>query len=145
MQTATSLDRRDFIRLSAIAAAIAILPGMAACRAKAPIPDGAASPDLLSHLTGKDALRKIGKAYLDGHPDEANADDLYDAIMKGHPGKTPLSSTELKAYLENAIAADFTNDRLVIASGWVVSVTEARQCALFTISDRGSRIKDQQP
>ncbi len=145
MHKASSFDRRDFIRLSALAAAIAIIPGMAACRAKKNIPAVAGDPEMLNHLTNKDSLRKIGQAYISAHPDEARADDLYDAIMKGHPGNTPMNNEELTAYLNNAIAADFTNDRLVVASGWVVSVTEARQCALFAIMDRGSQIKDHQP
>ena len=145
MNPTASLDRRHFIRLSAIAAAAAIIPWMDACKAKAVIPNGVERPDFLSHVTDKDALRKIGKAYLNVHPDEASAEILYVKLMKGHPGSTPMTTEELIAYLNNAIAADFTNDRLVVASGWVVSVTEARQCALFEITDRGSRIEDQQP
>jgi|GEM_PF-198472 len=142
MNQPASLDRRHFIRLSALAAAVVIIPRMAACRAKLPIPAGTDRPDLLSHVTDKAAIRKIGKAYITAHPDEANADTLYEKIMKGHPGSSPMTTDELTAYLNNAVAADFTNDRLVVASGWVVSVTEARQCALFEITNRGSRIED---
>jgi hypothetical protein len=35
--------------------------------------------------------------------------------------------------LDALIASDFAEDRVVFPAGWMVSVTEARQCALFTM------------
>jgi hypothetical protein len=127
------MDRRLFLRSSVLATATVLLPWMAGCKGKTPIPAGTGHPAFLASISGINTLRVIGKAYLKTHTDEADADHLYQKIMKGHPGNTPMSMDELTAYLNNSISADFLNDRLVVSAGWVLSITEARQCALLAI------------
>jgi hypothetical protein len=36
--------------------------------------------------------------------------------------------------IRSQIQADFAADRTVMLDGWVLSVTEARQCALFSLT-----------
>jgi hypothetical protein len=36
--------------------------------------------------------------------------------------------------IEGMIHTDFLTDKTLIINGWVLSVTEARQCALFSLS-----------
>jgi ABC-type oligopeptide transport system substrate-binding subunit len=100
-----SMKRRKFILLSVAAAGAAALP--AGC---AP---GHAMPEMLSLLADKATLRQVGAAYLEQHPEEKNR----------------LQSLLSTADVQN----DFVKGNIVVIKGWVLSVTEARQCALLSL------------
>jgi hypothetical protein len=132
-----TVDRRSFLQQSALAAAVAILPWLESCKAK-PIPPGLNRPRFLTMTLDKPMLEEIGKAYLAKFPDDNNIDTLVRKLMKAHPGTDPLGKEELTSFFRKEIAADFINDRVLVISGWVLSTTEARQCALYVITDHGS-------
>jgi hypothetical protein len=130
----TTVDRRTFLQLSAMAAAVALIPWMEACKAK-PLPTGLERPDFLSQALDKGMLEEIGKAYLRKNPEENTAELLAGRLMKNHPGMEHMDKDALASFFRKEISADFLNDRTLVISGWVLSVTEARQCALFQITD----------
>jgi hypothetical protein len=41
----------------------------------------------------------------------------------------------LPYWMDRKSKADFENGKTVVVRGWVISVTEARQCALYHIND----------
>ena len=99
------MKRRKFILLSVAAAGAAALP--AGCQ------PGKAMPEMLSALADKGALRQIGRHYLEQYPAEKD---------------------QLQALLRNAdVQNDFIKGNVVVIKGWVLSVTEARQCALLSL------------
>jgi hypothetical protein len=126
----TTMDRRSFLQQSAMAAAVALIPWLESCKAK-PIPPGLNRPSFLTMALDAPLLEEIGKAYLTKYPEEKSTDILVRNLMKAHPGPDPLGKEELSSFFRKEIAADFMNDRIQIISGWVLSVTEARQCALY--------------
>ena len=79
----------------------------AACKPGQPM------PEMLSALADKKTLREIGREYLTKFPAEKN--QLQDLISR-----------------EN-VQNDFSKGNVVVIQGWVLSVTEARQCALLTL------------
>ena len=92
-----------------------------------------ASPGLLSQLCNRKTIHSIGKMYLNMKPSESNQDWLLKSIIgksfKELPESEPASLYSLK--IESKIHSDFLMGKTVIVNGWILSVTEARQCALF--------------
>jgi len=86
-----------------------------------------AQPALLE-MFGAERTRAIGTAYRAAVPTEQTVGDLHAAIMgsqrRWHWGKS----------LDAQVHDDFEAGRTVLVSGWVLSQTEARQCALYSLS-----------
>ncbi|HYC27540.1 MAG TPA: hypothetical protein VEB42_01975, partial [Chitinophagaceae bacterium] len=100
------MKRRRFILLSLTAAGAAGLP-FAGCS-----PHGA--PEILSKLCDERTMLEIGREYLQEHPHESDRNTL----------KKLTRSADVRA--------EFRNGNIVVVKGWVLSITEARQCALLT-------------
>jgi len=136
------LDRRQFLGAAAAGAALTIIGGGAAGSDAL----GAATfarPRLLDAL-GADTVREIGYAYRADVPAESTLESLDAAlrslgmtIQSGHYGQgvrhlrylTPASGMTS----EECVRADFAAGRVVVVRGWILSVTEARECALFSL------------
>ncbi len=82
-----------------------------------------AQPDLLS-LIGPEAVRKIGLRYRAVVPTENDVHTLYAAILAARPRPSSIAGL---------VTQDFAIGRTIVLQGWVVSVTEARQSALFSL------------
>jgi hypothetical protein len=123
------MNRRQFLRLTG-ATAIAI--GSSRCSA-GPEYDtrSLAQPELLITL-GAGPVRAIGARYRSLTPGEQHADALRAAILASRPMRArllPASSLPIAGL----VRADFEKGRTVILDGWILSMTEARQCALFSL------------
>jgi hypothetical protein len=88
------------------------------------------TPELLSTLWDKRAIAETGNEYLQNHPGENTEAALAELISK----QVSSNPFMLKGELNKLIAEDFKNDRIVMSDGWLLSVTEARQCALFSLT-----------
>ena len=110
------MDRRHFLQLTAIS----IVAGLAddACGPAADRSSAATDqPDLLAML-GPDRVREIGAHYRTATPRENTADALRAALSNSSRAK---------------VRDDFEAGRTVVVDGWVLSITEARQAALFSL------------
>lgn len=92
-------------------------------------PDALAQPELLSIL-GPDVVREIGLRYREEVPAENREEALRAAILDARPWTSHLPG--MAAPLADLIRDDFDRGRTILLRGWVLSVTEARQCALFS-------------
>jgi hypothetical protein len=79
-----------------------------------------AHPDLLSVL-GPGPVRDIGVEYRRLVPAENDPLCLRAAILAS------------RMSIARVVRRDFTTGRTVLVNGWVLSATEARQCALFSL------------
>lgn len=121
------MHRRQFIETAVVGALALGLPG--ASSLAAPVPDlhALARPGLLTML-GEAPVRAIGRRYREGFPEASDAAALRTAILvhgesgPAHPG-----------WLQQQIHDDFAAGRTVLLDGWMLSITEARQCALFSL------------
>lgn len=132
-----ALSRRRFVRLAALGTA-ATLTGPAACGAggAADAADVAARralarPDLLDVL-GPEQVRAIGARYRAMVPAEADADALVAALQGRFPRLAALVGQAPPPPAERS-RRDFDEGRTVEVEGWVLSLTEARQCALYSL------------
>jgi hypothetical protein len=122
------LDRRRFLQLTTLG-----LLATATDSACAPSNDGAAAASAeprLVDMLGADRVRQLGAHYRAATPSESTAEALRAAHAR-RPGVrlpfVPDKSTDKQ------IRDDFAAGRTVLVDGWVLSVTEARQCALYSL------------
>ena len=122
------LDRRRFLQFSGLG--IIGFVADSACSTTARDSDALDHSQLLAML-GADRVRQLGAHYRAATPSENTADRLRAAVSNGHPFRIPLLGI---GSIDDQIRADFTAGRTVLVDGWVLSVTEARQAALFSLA-----------
>ena len=125
------MDRRHFITRAAAGTLALGLPGAAWQTGPSAELDTLARPALLDML-GDRRVRDLGVHYREMYPTEYDADILSAAIL-GSDTPARVGTPTLHSYLEAMIRDDFAAGRTVLLKGWVLSVTEARQCALFSL------------
>ena len=122
------MQRRTFIHLSAYTALAMTLPFAEGC---SPSPENTASrPFLFSKLADKKTIAEAGIAYRQKFPKENDKIVLSDLLIGAKP---PLDKSDIEKQLNDRVWDDFKTGKTITAAGWVLSVTEARQCALYSI------------
>lgn len=137
--SAAAVSRRAFVRATlgtALGAGVAV--GAGACTSAPPtLPPAWRTPALLDAL-GADRVRRIGAAWRNQHPAERTPEALSKALrmtVERLPTLPAAGSDSAPAEaLARAIVGDFEADRIVVVDGWMLAVTEARQCALYALS-----------
>ncbi|HKW49614.1 MAG TPA: hypothetical protein VJN70_19310 [Gemmatimonadaceae bacterium] len=123
------MNRRRFLRLTG---ATAVVIGTSACAAGSDYDARVlAQPELLVTL-GAGAVRAIGARYRALTPSERDATALRASILASRPMRArllPGSGTPVASLVHD----DFAEGRTIVLEGWILSVTEARQCALFSL------------
>ena len=121
------MKRRDFLGITAVGVAGLACPGEAA----GAVPRATlAHPQLLDLLRNEQLVAALGRRYRDAVPSENNAHVLEAAILAGAPGD---ASVEPRRWLADRVQRDFAQGETVTVDGWVLSRTEARQAALYSL------------
>jgi hypothetical protein len=126
-----TLDRRRFLQITA-AGVVATLTTSALAGEVGFDASALERPELLTML-GPERVRELGIRYRAAKPSERTASSLRAAISKGEPGTLGLRWSS-RGSIEKKIQDDFAAGQTVLVDGWVLSVTEARQCALFSLA-----------
>ncbi|MBK6965326.1 MAG: hypothetical protein IPH20_15680 [Bacteroidales bacterium] len=124
------MERRNFILLAAGGMAALAIPTWFYTFGPMSKDNLLSTPDLLSTIWDNHTIAKAGSEFLQkdiGENTEAALTDLISKQVSSNPFM-------LKEELNQLIAEDFKNDRIVMLDGWLLSVTEARQCALFSLT-----------
>jgi hypothetical protein len=133
------MTRRSFLfnSLGAIAAFSLTLIG---CREKVSSKTTALYlPELLSLLVDEKTIREIGMAYISLAPNQTTNTYLISLLMTDSNGKklsNTASASTIRADLGKKIVVDFKKGNYLFIDGWVISETEAQQCALFSLSQK---------
>ena len=133
MKMENGTTRRDFLQGSAAFFAAWLL---GACSPKAPDSDTSATDRYDAFFSFRQAAEEIGHHYIDDYPAEALEDALKDMIDRslGEVGSlTSADQEQLAELVRLAIRRDFKAGRTVTIDGWMLSVTEARLCALMAL------------
>lgn len=121
------MKRREFIGMAAAGAAgLVLAPSLPAASVEVQL----ARPRLLAVLRDEQLLREIGKRYRQIVPAENDSASLTQALLREAPA---LESARLQAHVAARVQTDFAEGRTVTLNGWVLAVTEARQCALMSL------------
>ncbi|HLZ89820.1 MAG TPA: hypothetical protein VKQ52_21350 [Puia sp.] len=131
------MKRRTFIFLAG-ATALTIPFGVCRHRSSSLI-QTLGQPDFLGRICDETTIADIGAAYCARTPDESQEEKLVSLLLANRDGNhdrssSAIDSSRLVRQLNLAIQDDYTAGRVVTVKGWVLSLTEARQCALYTLS-----------
>lgn len=128
-QTA-DMKRRNFILLAAGGVAVLALPTWFYTFGPMGRDRILATPSLLSNIWDNQTIAETGKEYLRKATGE-NSEAALAELISNH---TSSNTFMLKEELNLLIVEDFKNERIVMIDGWLLSVTESRQCALFSLT-----------
>ena len=136
METSTNLaqmKRRRFIGIAATSAAAAAVPALA--RQEASVVATLARPRLLGIFHDERVVCDLGRRYRALVPAEDDLEALVQIIVAELPDNVPphASARTLGVHLDEQVQRDFASGATVTLHGWVLSLTEARQCALFSL------------
>ena len=122
------MNRRTAVKIGAASLAALSIPSAYYLFANVEYDRGIARPGSLSLIWDDEAIRKIGTQFRSQHLDNESERSLASSILD-----SKLSDQAITQSIETKIKTDFENKNTVIVDGWVLSETEARQCALFSI------------
>lgn len=129
------MQRKTFLWLSTVSAASFFIPS--GCNSRYTLSNKAvAQPQFLLHICDEKTVRTIGAMYKKQTPGESEGRKLASLILTDNAGHAIPESTDaatLQTALNQKIARDFETGRTVVVEGWVLSQTEARQCALLSL------------
>ena len=124
-----NMKRRNFIYLGAAGAVSLVVPG---CRPSDHIlRKKIALPAMLAGFSDEKGLKKIGKEYdarLGGKSSYYYEDALLEEAKHAN-----VQVNNIVPFLAEQAQRDFESEKMVVADGWVISETEARQCALLAL------------
>ena len=124
------MKRRNFVLLGTAGAALIAIPSWYYKYRDLDYNQLLTEPELLSHIWDTNAINDIGKIYREQYPDENSERKLVNLLMPSNLTDTP-SITEA---LQKQIRDDYKTREIVMVDGWLLSTTEARQCALFSLT-----------
>jgi hypothetical protein len=118
------MKRRNFLLLTTTGAIATLTPF---CQSRRDDPS-LALPLFLSTICNAATLRQIGTDYRAAAPGEVKRSGLRDLLTDDLPGDASLPNQ-----LNSKVRQDFAALRTVTVDGWVLSLTEVRQCAMFSL------------
>jgi hypothetical protein len=89
-------------------------------------------------ISAPESAARLGRSYLELHPEEGDANRLLadiEAAVAGH-GRIEAGGNDadrFTASLQRVVRGEYTRDRVVEVSGWILSRTEARLYALVSL------------
>lgn len=132
------MKRRTFVRIAATASIALYLPNIK-CRQKTKSSIRLfAHPEALQRLFDSKTIQEIGEVYQKQAKDENDETvlvKLLSADKQGNPVSAAADSASLASILSQKVQEDFEQNKTVVVNGWVLSLTEARQCALFSLTE----------
>ena len=126
------MERRQFLQITAIGIVGLSLPGTSWLTGQAAGWQAFAHPKLLTLFGSKRRVREIGLAYRQVFPQEDDQETLASILLSDCGISEPLANPTLQSHLDKRVQIDFAHGRTVRINGWILSVTEARQSALFS-------------
>lgn len=93
-------------------------------------------PQLLFRICDVNTIIDIGKSYRNTFTDNSRQ-QLMDKLMEGTEDKEifpNVSNRSIASFVEEKVKYDFKSGRILVIKDWVLSQTEARQCALFSLT-----------
>jgi hypothetical protein len=146
MRRAKAFDRRTFLLLGGIGGVGGLLLGAPLSTRLSRVWsdwDKSLHGRLAALFHHQASARVIGRTYLQQYPRENNVRDLLAGIVAGpaddrFSGRSDRLSRaadrELILTLQQRIRQDYVEERVVKLQGWILSVTEARLCALTALA-----------
>jgi hypothetical protein len=132
------MQRRQFLQLSAMGGTVILVTGIS-CNHRHPVSyDILGKPGALAQICDMKTLKEIGMAYRGQTASETDDGKIASLLLTDSDGR-PVSSASDHSFIQTLISKkinhDFETGNIVIVRGWILSVTEARQCALLFVNN----------
>ena len=124
------MRRRHFMFLTTTGMAALSLPIACSSSGEVSFPNDLAKPELLQSIWEEETMRQIGFAYRQMNPEEAEQAKL---LAKLYEYVKPDESNLIEEIARQTIE-DFKLAHTIQIDGWILSRTEARQCALYSLN-----------
>ena len=132
------MKRRTFL-LAGVAATAAITFPLVKYRSdNSPATNPLVRPAVLVNFCDAKTIREIGDCYRKQVPGEAEETKLRELLLTDEKGKEKPGKADNEAIsdlLNKKVSREFQEGKIVIEDGWKLSETEARQCALFSLTE----------
>jgi hypothetical protein len=131
------MQRRTFVELTSMAVASTFLPFFGCSSPDPALQRKLSLPTTLATINNPTTIAEVGKAYMEQVPGENSPESLIDKLLISFNGEIipeTADSLTLQKMMSQKVQADFDNGETVVVRGWVLSRTEARQCALFSLT-----------
>jgi hypothetical protein len=132
------MKRKTFL-LTTTAATLAVIaiPVIRYYNKKSKLYNPLIMPDDLSRFCDEKTIREIGISYRGMVPAENEKKKLTELLLTDYDGKVITNSDKYKVIelLDKKILKEFSDyNKIQVIKGWIISTTEARQCALFSLT-----------
>ena len=132
------MKRKTFLLTTTFATlAVITIPVVRYYNKKSKLDDPLIMPDDLSRFCDEKTIREIGISYRSIVPAENEKKKLTELLLTDYDGKVMANSDKYKVIelMDTKVLKDFTDyNKIHVIKGWVISITEARQCALFSLT-----------
>ena len=93
-------------------------------------------PVMLSSFCDEKTIVQIGETYRILVPAENTKQKLKELILTNDKGMSVNINDyeKIASLIDTKIREEFSLSHTIIIKGWIISITEARQCALLTLS-----------
>jgi hypothetical protein len=122
------MQRRNFILIASGGALALAVPAIYYLQGDIKYDKALENPQLLAQIWDAKMMKEIGQSYLKQFPREANKNTLVSRILED------VEATNQLKLVNQKTQQDFKNRQTVLVDGWILSKTEARQCALFSLT-----------
>ncbi len=130
------MKRRDFIGAAIAAAVVIAVPAVfTSCRRNGR-KDPLNMPYVLGEFCDENEINELGIRYRFQVPAESTKEKLTELLLANSNNKMneSLNNSEIDELLNRQIQEEFSAYKTIIVNGWVITPTEARQCALFSLA-----------
>lgn len=124
------MDRSVFLKLSAFTAA-AISLSLQGC-SDDEMTVALSKPGFFSRFADQQTIVDAGTGYLKTVSAENSKRQLVE-LLKENIDTTVKDNAAIQSAIDKKVQYDFDTGNTVTANGWILSLTEARQCALFSL------------
>lgn len=130
------MKRRKFIWIST-ATVISVSIPIVGCSLNTNSINIVAIPNFLSKIFDTDTMIQIGAKYRKLIKTEDDKNVLVSMLIKDKNKHEKINSSVSKMLKKDSLVLkiknDFKTNKTIIIDGWILSITEARQCALFSL------------
>ncbi len=131
------MRRRQFLQFTALGGVTIGITGIGCLHHRPAVYNILTEPSSLMQICDLKTLKEIGKTYRLQTASESYADQLMSLLLTDTTGKIVSFDTD-KSTIQNLmfdkVNWDFEKNNTVVVKGWVLSLTEARQCALLFVN-----------
>jgi len=124
------MKRRKFITIAGIGTAAIIVPSIYQIAKRYGNLNPIIYPQTLAQIWDEETFKIIGSEYLLQAPNENNKQMLKHLILEDKS----INNGNLEKYLQDQTKKDFEIENIVEINGWMLSITEVRQCALYLLT-----------